>query len=319
MQGPRHSPLDDKGPLPSVVTDSGPESVRARLTALSVVHKEAGLLELNGKLTDAMNPGTDFAWIAVDNGVESPSGLERFEVCPGCPPIDPAYSLDRGSMHHAQGLTKGCREVRTRYLLVIDPDFYVLRAHWVSDVLDHMQEQGLTVFGSCWHPRWWYQYRSFPTVHFMLIDLERLPLAELDFRPGIREDSRYRAIVHAAWLPASIRWLLLLGRLKDTGYRIRRRLISDKGHRHEVLTPHCLRWEDPLLGRLLRGCRLVRDRVTRESFLRTLCPEGYAAGWEEFFWKGQAFAVHLRNVGRASHTSPADLALRRLLDQAPLV
>lgn len=297
------------------------------VAAISVVFQSHELLRQNAALCDRLNPGLQLPWISVDNsdGPMLVEGMERFSLRQGTPDIDPAVSLDRGSLHHAEGLMVGKAGVATRYLLVIDPDFYVLRPNWVAEVLEHMESRELSLFGSCWHPRWYYQYRGFPTVHFMLIDLHRLPLELLDFTPGIREDWFYRAVDRANWLPYSLSRLLRLGRLRDTGYRIRESVLREGGHRFETLVPHyTAQYSDSALGRLLhRYPWLVPDRLsltprkkgafTEQSFLREMAPRGYAQGWEEFFWQGEPFAVHLRNIGRGEATGAGNEELRRLL------
>lgn len=298
------------------------------VTAISVLFGNEGLLACNGQLSDAMNCGQQFRWIAVENQGTDPArlaDLARFTLCPGKAAIPESESLDRGSLHHAQGLMAGCKGVRTRFLLTIDPDFYVVRRNWMEDVLATMHTHNLTLFGSCWHPRWWYQYRGFPTVHFMLIDLQRLPLDELDFTPGMREHGFYRTVTRATWLPAVLSRLLRAGRLRDTGYRIRKKVLADGGHRYETLVPHYIpEWSHSHPGRLLRRLSsLLPDSLrnkrsyTEESFLRQVAPQGYAAGWEEFFWQGRPFAIHLRNVGRGLATTGSDPELRCLLGSAP--
>ncbi len=319
-------------PLPAC--DSAPDRPRVpssnsdgELTFLSVNFHSEGLLRLNVALTDRLNPDFVARWIAVDNSSSEnlSENLARFVLLRGTPDIPFEVSGDRGSLHHSEGLMIGKSIVTTRFLLVIDPDFYVLRSNWISDVLEHMKERKLSLFGSCWHPRWWYQYRGFPTVHFMMIDLDRLPLEHLDFTPGIRDDHFYRTVDQATWIPHNLRWPLLLGRFKDTGYRIREKVLRQGGHRFEILTPHFVpEYEDSRLGRLCYKYRhLIPDRLSRTptrrnaftemTFLKELAPEGYALGWEEFFWQEKPFAVHLRNVGRGQPTSAEHPELRHLL------
>jgi hypothetical protein len=301
------------------------------VTAISVFFDDFELLKRNAELSEALNPERSFTWIAVDNGGQDNTGFRestRFAPCMGTPDIPESVSLDRGSLHHSQGLMAGLESgISTRFLLVMDPDFYVVRPHWMEDVLEHMRNRRLTLFGSCWHPRWWYQYRDFPTVHFMMIDLERLPLEQLDFTPGIRDDRYYRSVSDLTWLPLTLSRLLLMGRFKDTGYRVRETVLAQRCHQYETLTIHFTpQWSHPLLGWILsRFPWLVPKRFIRtprkgtyavESFLQQVAPNGYAKGWEEFYWRDKPFAFHLRNIGREKATSASDPELLHTFQKA---
>ena len=312
---------------PQHVIENVTASGRDDLTALSVFFHSEALLQQNIHLTDRLNPGSRMRWLAVNNGSPKVSDLDvsRVEVLNGTPDIPFEVSRDRGSLHHSEGLMLGKGHVSTRFLLVIDPDFYVLRPRWIDDILEHMESHKLSLFGSCWHPRWWYQYRYFPTVHFMLIDLDRLPLHELDFSPGIREDRLYQTFDKATWLPDQLRTLFLIGRFKDTGHKIRESVLRQGGHSFETLVPHFVpAYQDACIGRFCRRYpRLIpeilsrtptrRNAFTEQTFLRDIAPEGYSLGWEEFFWQDKPFAVHLRNVGRGKSTSAEHPELQSLL------
>ncbi len=314
---------------PQHVIENVTASGRDDLTALSVFFHSEALLQQNIHLTDRLNPGSRMRWLAVNNGSPKVLGLDvsRVEVLNGTPDIPFEVSRDRGSLHHSEGLMLGKGHVSTRFLLVIDPDFYVLRPRWIDDVLEHMESHKLSLFGSCWHPRWWYQYRYFPTVHFMLIDLDRLPLHELDFSPGIREDRLYQTFDKATWLPDQLRTLFLIGRFKDTGHKIRESVLRQGGHSFETLVPHFVpAYQDSCIGRFCRRYpRLIpeilsrtptrRNAFTEQTFLREIAPEGYSLGWEEFFWQEKPFAVHLRNVGRGKSTSAEHPELQSLLQR----
>ncbi len=204
---------------------------------------------------------------------------------------------------------EGLRFVSSRYALLLDHDFFVIRPDWIRQVLDRVQTKRLAFFGSVWHPRWSYQPRDFPSVHFMLIDLERVPVQELDFAPDMASNRLDALISHPRLpIPGALRTLLQVGQFRDTGWRVRQR-FRDSGLRFECLTPHFdvrAALEDaPPLHRLAQ--RWLPDRrspiprtkaVTEQSFLRGLSPLAYRSGWEEFYWHDRPFAFHLRSVGR---------------------
>lgn len=275
------------------------------LTILTVSFGEPELILRNRALVSTLNSDADLIpWIVVDNdgrfAREAPP-FERLTVVAG-EPFFRGSPRDRGSFHHASGLNSGFRNVRTRFVLVLDPDFYVVRKDWVSEVLAYMPPSGLAIFGVPWHPRWRHQPRYVPAVHFLLVDLELVNREEIDFDPGPRNDWLYSRPV--TFLPPKLRSYLAFGRFKDTGCRLPRSVRPGAGI--ELLVPS---FRPPIPGALRHVMRLVcpdvfcsvpkrRGYFTKESFLETDSPAAYQLGWEEFFWRGQPFGFHLRGVGR---------------------
>jgi hypothetical protein len=81
-----------------------------------------------------------------------------------------------------------------------------------------------------------------------------------------------------------------------------------------MLLPHYIppenaryRWETtlaPVLPASRRKYPSDAQSFTEESFLRQPWADAYRQGWEEFFWEGSPFAVHLRSVGRSMLPAP---------------
>ncbi|MGH9695848.1 MAG: hypothetical protein ACRD5Z_16975, partial [Bryobacteraceae bacterium] len=283
----------------------------------------------NVELTMHLNPGLKSRWIAVDNTLAGPgacnSAVPGVEILPGVPR---PRARDKGSLHHAMALEKALHEVRTRFVLFMDPDFFVIRANWVEIVLSHVAEQGLGIFGSVWHPRWFYQYRNFPSVHFMLVDLHQIPLTQVDLKPLISDDRWWQIINRdrTPW-PRILRDTLKAQRCRDTGWQIYRRYRDDPAISVETLLPHYVppedaryKWERRLAPLLRESWRKYPDSgtFTEESFVKAQCPQAYAQAWEEFFWREAPFAIHLRRVGRSMANLPLgrdDALFRDFLNQ----
>ena len=116
----------------------------ADLTILSVCYRSEPLLRLHRELMQRLNPGRDFVHLVVDNAPPPRQrGLQDlgFRLIEGFPP--PQSVRGAGSYHHAQALNRGVQLVETRFLLVLDPDFFVLRKNWIDDVLSHMDSEKL--------------------------------------------------------------------------------------------------------------------------------------------------------------------------------
>ena len=89
------------------------------------------------------------------------------------------------SYHHAFGLELGVREAKTRFVVIIDPDFFVIQPDWINRIVGHMTEKKLAVFGASWNPAWYQKLRDFPCSHLMIIDRERVTDIEDVFIPDL--------------------------------------------------------------------------------------------------------------------------------------
>ena len=290
------------------------------VTIVTVAFDNAEYLIQNAAFVRYFNRGDLPRWIIVDNSPKPLiwAGLPSWiEVVPG---VSPVRGRDRGSLHHAMGLEEGLRHVHTRYVLLMDPDFYVIRKHWLIDLAQHISQRRLALFGSMWHPKWHYQYRYFPSVHFMWIDGGQLPLESIDLKPRIHVDLWWRLINQGIW-PMPVRKTLQVMRIRDTGWSLYQRVRGIPTLAYECLIPHfvpdgSLRYQfevalRPLLPEFL--CLYPKDEShqTAKTYLKNDLPEAFAAGWEEFFWGGRPFAFHLRQVGRlgVGHSTNMDLPL----------
>ena len=290
------------------------------LTVLSVKYGSSHWLLENAALCRKLNPDFSHHWLVVnnDNDPEFERVAHGFELLPA---VNRPLSRDRGSAHHAAALNRALEQIQTRFLLVLDHDFYVVRPDWMRELTQHMLRLELAFFGSVWHPKWSYQYRDFPSVHFMLVDLQRVPRHLLDFRPDIGGDLWDNVVSSPrVLLPRDVRVLLQVGRFRDTGWRVQRRFAQRV--RFECLTPHFDLVEESARASGLHRfaqrflpsqCSVVPKsgaQVTQRSFLKSAHAHAYSSGWEEFFWFDRPFAVHLRLVGRHG----ADKADQRTLE-----
>lgn len=317
------------------------------LTICSVSHFGAPLLRLNAWLLRAVDPGARPRWIVVENTPSASDrlreGEEGFEVVPAARPEGapaPPPSLD-----HGEGLNRAVAQARSRFVLVLDPDFYIVWPRWTTAVLEHMARRDLAFFGAPWHPKWFIKYRYFPCVHCMFIDTRRIDPAGLDFRPGLdagaatpprprgrpapRPPGRLARLARAA---SALPRLLdpvrrrAIGRSRDTGWNVFRTHGADPRVRRECLVPV---WRDrdafhgPPFGRSQLGEwieTLLPDRYryvpgrpdayAATGFVERGWPDPSALGAEEFLWENAPFGFHLRNFARAEARTDlaADLA-----------
>jgi len=311
------------------------------LDICSVSFHNAPHLELNWALTERLNPLPHHCrWLVAENTPEgAPDRLSsddaRFELLPGASKkLVPNYQ-------HTEALHGCLARATSRFVLILDPDFYLVRPNWIDEIIRHMKDRQLSFFGAPWHASNTDKYRYFPCVHCLFVDQERLPLKYLDLRPD-RQDQiveklrpEYRDIATAASSPADARqrvsdfaWKIsgLSGRRKnycDTGTRFYHRFRNDRRHKFELAQPVLrlpeespihLGWKGQLLEAVLPDslCYLPKRK---DSFTGSgLREAGYLKNaprqWEEFMWKQRPFAFHVRrNRSKDSRNASKELAV----------
>ena len=295
------------------------------LSIISVVYRDPRFWERNLELTRKLNPQGGFHWFVVDN---SPTPVLDSTSAPDITVLDGAErpaSRDSGSMHHALGIHRALSQVETRYVMILDHDFYIVMNDWIRSLTASAERRGISFFGAPWHPRWNYQHGDFPSVHCMLIDLDAVSRETLDFKPAIDGDRWWHWINQRhRFLPEPIRLRLKTGRIRDTGWNIRKRYRKDENTRRELLRAV---YERPnttgaLIERLFDG--LIPDdwklypaanrALVARGFLDRIAPPSAILGWEEFFWDDVPFGFHLRRVGRTNSGDRTEFDLK-LLDE----
>lgn len=238
------------------------------LTICTVSFHSKPYLDLNWQLTSQLNSRGRFSWLVAENSPYSSDkrlqeNNDKFKIVPGAK----YQHRDRGpaSYHHAAGLNNTLPYVKTRFVLFLDPDFYVVKRQWIAEVVLHMQKNNLSFFGVPWHPKWFVKYRYFPCVHCLFVDLDKVDIQDLDFTPECEEDTVQRGMRRwnesvpcpagiKKFMPAKMRRFVksavaavpfpdslkleyrrMVGSSRDTGYRIYRQ--HSRGHLHESAVP----------------------------------------------------------------------------------
>lgn len=304
---------------------SGGGGSRHDLTVCTVSFRNTSHLALNFQLTDKLCTGPNsIQWAVAEN---SPTDTQnRFTIGnnPDWLTILPGVEGDYPpNLHHTLALNACVAQVRTRFLLVLDPDFYILWADWANAVLDHMIDKGLAVFGVPWHPRHGFKYRYFPCVHCVFIDLDRIPLDTLDFRPPTDEN---------APSPTGLVDRFLSGRRgypTDSGTLFYWRYFQNPLAECECAVPvfhpkkHLPEFGATLKGRISH--RVLPDRFcyvpkrkgayTEVGFEESGFNVSLDPNWEQFMWKNRPFGFHVRrNWNKKARTEQDEIeALQRLM------
>lgn len=270
-------------------------------------------IDLNLELITRLNGDYGWKWILLDNHTGIPTqtsfkGDHRYVIMEGI--ADEELRMKGGNYHHAGALNKAIGYVDTRFVLFLDPDFYVVRPKWILDVVSYMKSNNLSFFGAPWHPKYYRKWRYFPCQHFFMIDLSRVTAEQLDFTPETSEGRDSPTLGHLVF---GNRWNI--GTQREAGFRIFHRFGSDRSHNHECLLPvyrmkriHTYKPLDILreLVWQLSPERFHFAPKKTEFYSQVGFKEaGYSSltdrGWEEFMWRDSPFGFHMRRNARAKH------------------
>ena len=291
-----------------------------RLTICSVVWNDKWLLDYNWDLTQSLNIDQSFDWIMVRQLPIQPQKEVETKFQPdfkmidgmvedwGGPPI-----RSRGAIFNYRGYNIVIPHVKTRFLLWLHPDFYVIRSNWINDIIDYMQNKELDFIGSPFHPRMYKQPRYSVSGHFLLVDTYRVNVFKWDWSPILRykinpfTEFIWKGLISLGVDPRRKR----IGKNKETG-EVHEKYIKSKSYKYEIFTPvfkvtdQKLRLRHrPLIEYCLpeRHCFIPKKKgsFTENDFASFGKPDFNAMGSEEYMWKDKPFGVHLRSRTQFSH------------------
>lgn len=325
------------------------------LTICTVSFGHKSLIEENIRIVDKLNQKVRVKWIIVEN---TPAGKgERFSVGvnKNISVIEGQHNSFSGiasaSKHHASGLHLALGQVATRFVLILDPDFYIVRKDWIQEALAYMKDRGLAFWGAPYNPKRYRKYRYFPCIHCMLIDLKKVPKADINFDPQYDEvklmSGREKSVLRAQkknsflelWekLKRPARLLLkrgaIIGSSRDTGYRLFEYSTLHRGLNAETVEPVFKYTNSDINPRILASwpnrfiewflseslCYLPKNNgyFVVNGFRESHYPDVFQDGYDEFIWKGSPFGFHLqgaRKDGTVIDRSKDIAAFKVLLD-----
>lgn len=298
------------------------------LTICSVSYNSAVELLSNIGLCNRLNPTCPPQWVIADNSpANSPERLtqtlENVTVVPG------AGAGHTAHFHHTIALADAIERAETRFILILDPDFFIIYENWVAQMIAHMLESRLAILGVPWHPLRIDKYRYFPAVHCALFDTNLLPKQEIDFRPdysngeddpewpeGYSNEENFFAINPVTpWLAKLPPFRHRRTYYTDTGGRLFKKFVKDHHIAFELIEPvydpaaHAsgLTAKTRLLEKLLPDelCYVPKHyrSTAGKSFLQMWLNEPRPLEWEEFIWRDAAFGFHMRRNVKADQRS----------------
>ena len=194
------------------------------LSILTVNFHNTFEILLNHNLTELQNKESKIKidWLICDNTYDCDpiKGTENsnISIFKG---ISKLNKLQR-SIHHGSALNILRDKTCSEFILILDPDFFVLSNNWIHKCITFARNNDLTFIGSPWHPlgpkgiKWF----DFPNCHFLLINTNKVKLNNLDFSPAydeFKEDIKVKS--------------------RDTGYRIRQKYLNDPDIKFRLFNP----------------------------------------------------------------------------------
>jgi hypothetical protein len=282
------------------------------LTICSVAFRAKECLDLNDRLVRRLNPDeAPPEWLLFDNNTDASETIDtgdpRFTV------VTPA-SADGFVLgyEHALGIAALLARVRTRFLLILDPDCFIVRPDWLRDIPAHMAREGLGFFGTPINPRRHNSYRYFPYMVCMFVDLDRVELRDLCFVPDVWRlgaNVAYairKALTRMPRAGYAFRWLLT-EQYKTNGFRLREQFGDGQAVKFECVQPvwnvdaelrsgGIKRWLHTLTPGAVSPIPKKPGYCTPRGFATAGAPDVEALGWEEFMWRDEPFAFHVGSV-----------------------
>lgn len=321
----------------------------------SVIPADKICIEENWRLMNRLNNGQEWRWIVGVDHEESPTGEEIKQLGDNrCQLIDVAgedvrqASLRSSGYHFGAALNKLMCRINSRFLLVQDPDFYLVYPEWATEMVTHMKKNNLAFLGVPWHPKWYMKYRYFPCAHCMFIDLDKISVDSLNFLPDVPMPSQEAG----PWLGLKRKMLRQLPSVvrscKDYWYwtvpnrstickewDVSGRLFLQYGHIREIQSECAIPVFRPNLdfigprGAFLQFTKLVekflpdhlsyfpknQQSFTSRGFQQAGYPDVSHKAWEEFMWQGRPFGFHIRRHPKRFENYAEDIRqLPKLLD-----
>jgi len=286
------------------------------LTFVMSFFRDTGHMVRNVKTVRAFNPNSDHKWILIDNS--SGADLSTLEnekpiVYKGADEkYLNAFFLKKASLANATALNFGITKSNTRFICVMDPDFFVVYPNWIEAVLGYMDSAGVGILSAPYHPIW-YEKAHRATGHFMVIDTDIIPASMVNFAPSEKQyDSRRRVPPH--WLGKRRK----LRRAYDCGSQIEELFGSNM----EYLVPIYDKKLNPRVGKLDSVLDLILPRELRLTYTEypsmSANLSGILALVENYFWHGCPFALHLRRYGQGligGNVNQMDIDIEKALEQ----
>ena len=154
------------------------------ITICTVCTNDELLIQKNIALISKLNKNINIKWIICFNKKINKDSLFKNHGAE----IKYVEGVDKDhigsiALNHSIGLNITKKFIDSRFVIFIDPDFFLLRDNSILELIKYLQKNKLSFLGAPWHPKWHTKYRYFPCSHFLIVDTNTIDLENFDFRP----------------------------------------------------------------------------------------------------------------------------------------
>lgn len=290
------------------------------VTICTVACNNAGFIRHNIALTRTTSGQVPVRWVIAENSpadskqrLEGP--IEAALIIAGEPgQHTPAYQ-------HSLALHQAIACCQTRFLLVLDADFYIVRQNWAMDMIRYMDHHELAMLGVPWHPKRSEHYRYFPAVHCTMFDTERMAKTKIDLRPDYPDGAQDPDWPSGYDIDRDYftrtRWAKLIAQLPpfkarrrcytDAGSRLYKQYMQNSRYRFRLIDAvydasvhrRQLNWKERWLEKLLPDelCYIPKyyAHTSDKSFLAKFASGPISQEWDEFIWLNKPFGFHVHS------------------------
>ena len=209
----------------------------------------------------------------------------------------------------------GIKESKAKYLLIIDPDFFVIKENWLKEQIDFMEQNNIDIISAPYHPvKDWIKPKNIPTVYFLLINSYKISKDQINFFPPLEKEisNKKKIFQNKISFDFFIKFFIyfigsifgdknryLIGSLGDTGYNLGN---LKKDSNCEFLSPAINKIRDLGYNKLLLDFfvndkyKIIhkRNNFSFKTFKNFKLYDFRKIGCQEYFWKKNPFAFHLR-------------------------
>jgi hypothetical protein len=250
---------------------------------------EVELFSLNFHSVWKFNPDSEHKTVLVNNTGGTVTDLEGATIVPGLngeflvPLLGKPVSDEVGL-----ALMMGLRAVDTRYICVLDPDFFVICPHWIEAMKAHMEAADVGIITAPPHPHH-YNKRNTVTNNFIFIDTERFPKAFINFVPSKKD---IRVLIRGAKIKKLVGYMLHHYFIRNTFLDCGDQIEARSETKIEYLTALYNHKESPYYTWLERivpeRFRLINKNVPY------LVADDLTVAMETWMWNAIPFGVHCR-------------------------
>lgn len=275
--------------------------MKPEITVCSVYHSPTTkvLVDFNYEFVKKQNQDVMIRSLVADNSPIPLKNDKLYAVIKGVEFPTDVRSFYGAPYHHGRAINKLLPYIKTRFVLFLDPDVFLVSPHPIHTVIDLMTKNNLAFFGIPWHPIIHSgKIRYFPATHAFFVDREKIE-GELDFEPQfhrlpLKKPGILPRKMQKAWNMLSLKKRRSIGKSRETGYKI----YEQYRHLPYATAVSVIDYTPTLLDRVLPDslCFMPKRKgtTTPTGFKETGHYDARGRGWQEFMLNDAPFCFHIR-------------------------